>query len=81
MPSKKYYECMICGRPFPEGQGIVLEKSGFALTFHSSRCAAKFLKLLLERLDDDCARPALRELTRELTEALQIKKEKSKKVI
>ncbi len=81
MAERKYYKCLVCGRPFPRGQGIIIEKAGFKLTFHSSKCAAKFLKLLMERIDSDCIRPALRELVKELEESLKIKQEKTKKVI
>ncbi len=77
----KYYVCIVCGRKFPRGQGIVVEKAGFTLAFHSSRCASKFFRLLLERLDDSCARPAIRELIGELEEANRKRMEKRKKVI
>ncbi|MCS7107390.1 MAG: hypothetical protein NZ902_04735 [Acidilobaceae archaeon] len=43
------HKCIMCGRPFPEGQGIVLSKGSVALRFHSSRCAAKFFKIFLDR--------------------------------
>ena len=78
---KEYYECLVCGRKFPRGQGIVLEKAGFTLAFHSNRCASKFLRLLLERVDDDCVRPALRELIDELRKALELRRIKTRKVI
>ncbi len=78
---KEYYTCLVCGRKFPKGQGIIIEKAGFTLAFHSSRCAAKFFRLLIERVDDSCIRPALRELIDELTKAQEIKREKTKKVI
>ncbi|MCE4625095.1 MAG: hypothetical protein F7C35_04445 [Desulfurococcales archaeon] len=77
----KYYVCIVCGRKFPEGQGIIIRKAGFTLAFHSNRCASKFFRLLLERVDDSCVRPALREIIDELKKALEIKAAKSKKVI
>ncbi|MCE4607040.1 MAG: hypothetical protein F7B59_06920 [Desulfurococcales archaeon] len=64
--ARDYYECVVCGRKFPVGQGVILSKSGFTLYFHSNKCASKFLKLLLERLDEDCARNAIREVLDEL---------------
>ncbi len=79
--AKKYYECIVCGRKFPEGQGIVLEKAGVRLYFHSSKCAARFLRLLLERVDDSCIRPALKELVDELSRSLELRREKTRKVI
>ncbi len=78
---REYYECIVCGRKFPKGQGIVLRKAGFELAFHSNRCASKFLRLFLERLEDSCAKPALQEVIDELRKALEQKKEKTKKVI
>ncbi|MCE4615061.1 MAG: hypothetical protein F7B60_06005 [Desulfurococcales archaeon] len=74
-----YYECNVCGRKFPIGQGIVLNKSGFTLYFHSNRCASKFLRLLLERLDEDCARSAINEVLDEL-DKLKASKVKEKDI-
>ncbi len=79
--AKRYYECIVCGRKFPEGQGIVLVKAGVALHFHSSRCAARFLKVLLENLEDSCAKPALEETIRVFKSALEARREKARKVI
>ncbi len=79
--AKRYYTCIVCGRKFPEGQGIIIEKAGIVLHFHSRRCAAKFLKLLLERLDDNTARKVLRELVNELEEARRAREERARKVI
>jgi large subunit ribosomal protein L24e len=79
--AKRYYECLVCGRKFPEGQGIVITKAGITLHFHSSRCAAKFLKLLLERLDEDVARRVLRELVDELKKSIEEKRRSRAKVI
>ena len=79
--SKKYYECIVCGRKFPEGQGIIIEKAGVRLYFHSNRCASKFLRLLLERVDDSCVRPVLKELVDELARSLELKRKKTRKVI
>ena len=77
--ARDYYECVVCGRKFPVGQGIVLRKSGFTLYFHSSKCASKFLKLLLERLDGECTRNAVREVLDEL-DKLKASKVKEKKI-
>jgi len=79
--AKRYYTCIVCGRKFPEGQGITIEKAGLVLHFHSRRCAVKFLKLLVERLDDSTARKALGELLKELEEARKARAEKARKVI
>jgi hypothetical protein len=79
--TREYYTCLVCGRRFPKGQGIIIEKAGFTLTFHSSRCAAKFLRLLLERVDDSCVRQSLREIIDELRKMQDLKAEKTRKVI
>jgi large subunit ribosomal protein L24e len=79
--AKRYYTCIVCGRKFPEGQGIIIEKAGIVLHFHSRRCATKFLKLLIERLDDSTARKVLGELIKELEEARRARAERARKVI
>jgi len=79
--AKRYYECLVCGRRFPEGQGIVLYKAGTPLYFHSSRCAAKFLRLLLENLEDACAKPALQETVSALKAALEARRKRVEKRI
>jgi len=79
--AKRYYECTVCGRKFPEGQGIVLEKAGRYLYFHSNKCASKFFRYMLENLDDSCARPALDETIEMFRRALEARREKTKKVI
>lgn len=42
------YKCVVCGRAFPRGQGVVLKVRDVSLEFHSSKCASKFLRRLLE---------------------------------
>ncbi|NPA05141.1 MAG: hypothetical protein GXO09_03485 [Crenarchaeota archaeon] len=46
------YECIVCGRVFPEGQGIVITRAGVTLAFHSKACLAKFFRLMVERLPE-----------------------------
>jgi large subunit ribosomal protein L24e len=48
----KKYTCIVCGRVFPEGQGIVIRRAGVELAFHSKACLAKFFKLFIEKLDE-----------------------------
>jgi hypothetical protein len=78
---RRLYECVVCGRRFPHGQGIIMHKSGITLYFHSKACAAKFFKLFIERLDDSCTKGVLREILEELNEALKERREKVRKVI
>ena len=79
--AKRYYECIVCGRRFPEGQGIVLYKAGIPLYFHSRKCATAFLRALLDNLEDSCAKPAIEETVREFKRALEARRERTKKVI
>ena len=82
MPHRsEYFECIVCGRKFPRGQGIVIRKAGYTLAFHSNRCASKFFRLLMERVDDDCVRPVLGELLDELRKALEAQRARTRKVI
>jgi len=67
----RYYRCIVCGRKFPKGQGIVIEKSGRTMYFHSKRCAYRFLKLLLERVDDSCIKPSIDEVLEEFNRVLR----------
>ena len=80
MPGRRY-TCIVCGRPFPEGQGIVITKSRHVLHFHSRRCAYRFLRMLLERLEDGCVSGPLGELVREYNKLLAARRERAKKVI
>ena len=79
--AKRYYECIVCGRKFPEGQGIVIVKAGRYLYFHSNRCASRFFRHLLEVVDDGCIRGALDETIESFRRALEAKREKARKVI
>jgi len=73
--------CLVCGRYFHEGQGIVLNYYGYTLEFHSSRCAARFLRRLLEELDPSCGRSAVARLVDEYRRALKVMDERSAKRI
>ena len=64
----KRYTCVVCGRVFPEGQGIVIRRAGMELAFHSKACLAKFFRLFVERLDEKEFRRAAREVVREFEE-------------
>lgn len=45
--------CIICGKPVYKSQGIIIKTSGDTLVFHSSKCAARFLKILLEDTEQE----------------------------
>ena len=73
--------CMVCGRFFHEGQGIVLKVRGGVLEFHSSRCAARFFRRLVEEYPEDCIVSAIRRLADEYSMALREAGERVKKRI
>jgi len=64
--------CLVCGRPFPEGQGIVVKRGKIYLSFHSSRCAAKFLRMLVMDSEEiGCLEGLISRLVEELERALK----------
>ena len=78
---KRKYKCIICGRVFPEGQGIVIKYGDLELYFHSNRCASKFLCQLLERIPPDEIKGYIKRLVEENLEQLErVAKVKSKKI-
>lgn len=73
--------CIVCGRKFPSGQGVVIKIGNELFEFHSNRCFAKFARILLERLPQDEVRGYVKRLKDEFDEALvQKSKSKSKKL-
>jgi len=46
--------CSVCGKVFPEGQGIVIRFRDRDLVFHKRACAVKFLRELLPLLQQNC---------------------------
>lgn len=63
--------CLVCGRRFHEGQGVVVKVRGGVLEFHSSRCASRFLRRLLEEYGgEDCMVRAVRALEEEYRRAV-----------
>ncbi len=78
---KKKHKCIVCGRVFPEGQGIILTYGGVELAFHSSKCASKFLKQLLDRVPPDVLGDYVKRLVEENLEKLrELEKRKAKKI-
>ncbi len=62
---RRRYTCIVCGRKFPEGQGIVIKRAGLELAFHSKACLAKFFRLFVERIDEKEFKRAAREVIKE----------------
>ncbi len=74
------HTCVVCGRVFPEGQGIVVRIGDRSIAFHSSRCAARFYRMLLDRGSKEVASESLK-LARELEDLLERRRETSSKKI
>lgn len=64
----KKYVCIVCGRTFPEGQGIVLRRANIELTFHSKSCLSKFFRLFIENLDEGSFKKAAKETIKSFEE-------------
>jgi hypothetical protein len=77
----KKYECVVCGRIFPEGQGIKLSLGGKEVYFHSKRCALKFFKSLVLYIDQKALDQALKMTIKEYEERSREIREKTKKSI
>lgn len=76
------YTCSVCGRKFPEGQGVVLEVSGKKYVFHSKSCALKFLKKVLENIDANTLLKAFDKVAKEFEDVLKSRMElTSKKIV
>ncbi|AKV74728.1 MULTISPECIES: hypothetical protein [Metallosphaera] len=73
--------CLTCGRPFPEGQGIILTLAGRTLEFHSKACAYSFLKDLVFSISEDCVSSPLRDVYEKRQEALEEMKKRAEKKI
>jgi len=76
---KKKLECIVCGRTFYQGQGIVLDVGGYTLTFHSKSCAMKFFKALLSRLTGEEIKNAIKEVLDEFSLKLSEQRKQSSK--
>lgn len=74
------HTCVVCGRVFPEGQGVVIKAGDVDIAFHSSRCAAKFLRMLVDKGSKEVVSASLR-LARELETLLAERRERSRKKI
>jgi large subunit ribosomal protein L24e len=79
--AKRRYKCIVCGRVFPEGQGIIIKFDGMELAFHSNRCASKFFRELLERIPPDTIKGYVKRLVEEYEENLKETMEKKAKKI
>ncbi len=74
-------ECIVCGKKFPVGQGIVINIEGRQYTFHSKKCALKFLRRALEEFDKSALIKVFDKISKEFYEERKSKEELRKKVI
>lgn len=74
------YLCVVCGRVFPRGQGVVIRVEDRELVFHSSKCVARFYKMLVDRGSKEVISESIR-LARELENILEKKREATSKRI
>lgn len=81
MSAESKHKCLVCGRVFPDGQGVILRLGNELLEFHSTRCFSKFARRLLERVPADEVRGYIKKLREEYEELLaQRSKLKSKRI-
>lgn len=78
---KNRYRCIVCGRVFPHGQGVVVRTGNITIEFHSSRCALKFLRRLIENTSFEEIGKYIKETYEEFVKKLEtIEKKRAKKI-
>ena len=75
------YECIVCGRKFPKGQGVIIVVKGSEYAFHSKGCAIKFFKRLVEELDPNTLYEAFERVRKSFEEELRARAERNVKKI
>jgi len=63
--------CIVCGRRFPRGQGVVLVVKGKEYLFHSKACALKFLRRVFEEIDEELLYSAFEKTLKKFSEELK----------
>jgi len=77
----KKRECIVCGRKFPEGQGVLIDLGDTKLVFHSKSCALKFFKTLFLRIEYSLIRNYVNETIEEFRRKVNDeRKRKAKKI-
>lgn len=71
-------ECVVCGRKFSAGQGVSITIGGRSFSFHSKGCALKFLKKVLEGVEQQ---EVLKVAERVAEEFNTILKEKAERLV
>ncbi len=73
--------CVVCGRKFSVGQGILISFGRNTYNFHSKTCALKFVKKVLESLDPSELERTADKVTEEYSKILKEKTERTAKKI
>ncbi|MFN3267802.1 MAG: hypothetical protein ACK416_00920 [Zestosphaera sp.] len=73
--------CVVCGRKFSVGQGILISFGRNTYNFHSKTCALKFVKKVLESLDPSELEKTSDKVAEEYSKILKEKTEKTAKKI
>jgi len=75
------YNCVVCGKVFPEGQGILIKVDDLVVPLHSKRCAVKFLMKVIDELDPNKSKELLKRVKELFEEELKEGvKRRSKKI-
>jgi len=73
--------CIVCGRKFPRGQGVVLTIDNKEYAFHSKRCVIKFMKRVIEELDKSVIKSVFDRVAGEFEKELESARERTAKKI
>ena len=79
MPDK--LTCIVCGRVFPKGQGVVFSVGGKEYFFHSKSCAIKFVRRAIEEFEPEKIVQVFDRVRKEFEEELNDKRERTAKKI
>ncbi|MEO3994070.1 MAG: hypothetical protein QN229_07195 [Desulfurococcaceae archaeon TW002] len=73
--------CVVCGRKFSVGQGILISFGKSTYNFHSKTCALKFVKKILENLEPSELEKTADKVAEEYSKILKEKAERTAKKI
>ncbi len=71
--TEKKYVCVVCGKKFPEGQGIVIKVRDITLAFHKKTCFVRFFKSFIDVVDPGCFDKYAKKILAEYEEFLKKK--------
>ncbi|MEM4607115.1 MAG: hypothetical protein QXV93_02935 [Zestosphaera sp.] len=73
--------CIVCGRKFSVGQGVIINLGRNTYSFHSKACALKFVKKVLESLEPSELEKVADKVADEYSNILKEKAERTAKKI